>query len=340
VFVTANGAQIVRASDVLRQHVIKYFYLGAPAPVTITQWPADSAGNYPTILTMSPSNKLAVASTTDPAATSTSGQSKTYEVSLAAGYYAIKVNTDVTLSVSINYQSDQYACPYSSDYPDAFGVFQGCTATGAANVSPGLPCLNFGYGVSRCLNCMSGYSVGSNGACELANSCGPRQYFHFGVCSNVNPNCGAFDAYTGDCVTCINSSLQLVYGQCVAANSPCRDDQYLVNSRCVSKSCGKYDETTGGCINCVSAAYYLSGAQCLPINCGDGSYFSLSANGCRLTPIGCFNFSTSTESCLSCSLGYTLSAGVCLGQGTTSTNCDSFDNNRVCVLCSTGFYLK
>lgn len=186
VFVTANGAQIVRASDVLRQHVIKYFYLGAPAPVTITQWPSDSAGNYPTILTMSPSNKLAVASTADPAATSTNGQTKTYVVSLAAGYYAIKVNTDVTLSVSITYQSDQYACPYSPDYPDAFGVFQGCAATGTANVSPGLPCINFDYVANRCLGCMLGYSVASNGACQLVNSCGPRQYFRFGACYNAN----------------------------------------------------------------------------------------------------------------------------------------------------------
>ena len=138
---------------------------------------------------------------------------------------------------------------------------------------------------------MSGYSV-SNGICVYSTSCKQREYFNFGQCTQVSPLCNTFDPYTGDCFSCLDSkNYQVIYGKCsLITTGNCLNGYRSIGSLCVSETCGNYDITNGLCITCATGAYYLSQGFCLPINCGQGKYYSVLILGCASIPSTCQYF--------------------------------------------------
>ena len=92
-----------------------------------------------------------------------------------AGYYWIVVDENyatadagkrtalmaASLSWQITYTTDQYPCPYDSNYPDVTGLFQGCIVPVPTN---GLPCVSYDSTNLVCLQCLTGYTL-TAGAC-------------------------------------------------------------------------------------------------------------------------------------------------------------------------------
>jgi hypothetical protein len=339
-FVSANNNAILRVTDVLRQHVIKYFNVLQEANVTLTLSPA-SGTTYFTLLNLDPtdSSHMRVSTTTDLTPTTTLNSVGTYTIDLVAGYYAVLVHTNTPSSVSISTQSDPYPCPYTNDFADYFTLFTGCTRASVTSTGSGLPCITYDYNSQVCLACMNGYSV-SKGSCVIATSCGPREYYHFGSCYPVSSTCDQYDPYTGNCYSCANSTqYQLINGQCVLSINYCATDFHLVNSICVSNFCGTFDKSSGLCLTCITAAYVLSSGKCLPVDCGLGAYYSVKASGCVNSSTTCLNFSIIYEVCYSCISNYVLLNGVCT-QYSNTNNCQiySFAAN-VCTTCNDGFYV-
>lgn len=330
---TVNNLHVLGLVDILRQNVIKYFYLGASTPVTFTLNPFVSAvTTYLKLLTLTGST----ASSSTLTATTTSGQIATYTQTLASGYYAVKVVTPATSYVKVTFQSDSYACPYSTGYGDYYSSFMNCNPQYTVPIGP--PCLFYDNVNQVCIVCYNGYTL-INGACQSSSAaCGSRQYQYLGNCYNVSSTCGTFDPYTGNCRTCSNSSYALVNSQCIPSSIFCQSGYALVNGICVSVTCGQPDPTTGNCLTCINAAYYLSNGQCLPINCGSGYYYSVIKSGCTAIPRGCLNFTILNESCQICTTGYTLTLGVC-NVNSNNQNCLIYNYvTNTCSICLAGYY--
>lgn len=340
----ANNVAVLRVTDVLRQHIIKYFYVAQEENITMTISPAGSfRQNYFTLLIMSPASPsgLTVMQSQDLTPVTVSGNIATFTQDLVSGFYAVVAHTNSANTFSITTQSDPYPCPYTNNYTDFFTIFPGCTRDATISQGSGLPCITYDYNSQVCLACMSGYSV-SKGICVSSSNCKPRQYYHFGNCYDVSAACGQFDPYTGNCLTCANGSQdQLINGQCITFTNFCSPGFYLVNSRCISNTCGSYSQATGKCLTCVTAAYKLSSSgQCIAVDCGaNDMYYSVKSAKCINVPPTCTNFSITYEVCYTCIPGYSLFNGDCTVYS-NSNNCQIYNYAaNVCTTCNTGYYI-
>lgn len=92
------------------------------------------------------------------------------------------------------YPTDFYPCNYSQDYNDYYQIYQGCSP--AQTITPGPPCAVYDSNLRLCLACIPTYLL-KNGQCIQNTSCGSGQYWHFGECFEVDPNCKTYDYFTG-----------------------------------------------------------------------------------------------------------------------------------------------
>lgn len=342
--VSTSTSSILRVVDVLRQHMIKYFYIGqSGTTVSFTITPQIDPSTSFSLLTMTPSSSsnFNVLRAIPLYPTTTANSVSTFTRLMDIGYYAIIVYVGSPTQVTITFQSDPYPCPYTNGFNDYYTIFTGCTRSSVISINSGLPCITFDYNSQVCLACMNGYSV-LQGSCVISTSCGPRQYYKFGSCYLVSSTCDQYNPYTGDCLTCINYnsiSYQLINGQCIISTNFCNSSYHLVNSICVSNTCGAFNQQTGACINCVTAAYYLSSGKCLPVDCGNSSYYSVKISNCTILPTLCSNFSIIYEICYNCIPGTNLINGVCT-QYSNTLNCQLYNfAANVCNLCYVGYYL-
>lgn len=339
-FASANNQAILNVADVLRQHIIKYFYIAKPYNLTLTITPNPTPSTYFTLLAMDPSTatNLRVATATDLSPTTIQNGVGTYITELNAGYYAVVVRTDgVAPAITISTQSDAYPCPYSSSFADAYTVFPGCSRPSIISTGSGLPCLVYDYNAQICTACIPGYSL-SLGACTISTSCGPREYFSFGRCYPVSASCDQFDPYTGNCYSCLGQ-LQLISNQCVNNTSYCNPGFFLFNSLCISSTCKTFSPANGNCLTCLTPAYYLSAGKCLPVDCGFNSYYSVRLANCTPIPNTCLNFSIASELCNSCITGFVLVNGQCT-QYSNTNNCQLYNfTSATCTLCNSNYYV-
>lgn len=107
--------------------------------------------------------------------------------------------TQSALAISIKYLTDIYQCPYSNDFNDINGVYQGCS-----NVLPtyGFPCINYDSGLNTCVACAQPWVISNNGVCVVDTTCPAGQFFSYGTCFNVTSNCKSFQTIGGLCLTC------------------------------------------------------------------------------------------------------------------------------------------
>jgi len=61
-------------------------------------------------------------------------------------------------------------------------------------------------------------------------------YYQYGNCLNVSETCDKYDAYTGNCLSCVNNSFDYVNGFCILKNLKCAPNQYQSNFTCVNAS--------------------------------------------------------------------------------------------------------
>ena len=295
---STNNQTFLKVTDVLRQNVVKQFYIGTSGDYSFSLTPTTSSSFYLTLLKMDPTDslRLRVSSAADLTPTDTTNNIGTYNISLAVGFYGIIVHTATASSVTVKYWSDPYYCPYSSSYNDYYSVFNGCSFSTTTSVSSSAyPCTNYDYTNNICVGCANGYVL-NLGICTISNNCGARQYSSYGVCYNVSDTCGQFDAYTGACQTCITSAYYLASGQCLTINCGLNLYYSVSQSACVSLpvTCANFSIATEQCSSC-NAGSYLYNGSC--------NQYPNSAN-CKL-------FSFPQNVCAACNTGYSLQNGAC-----------------------------
>lgn len=177
-----NGAPIEKIVDVLRTDVFKYIYLSQPRNnLTVT---ANYGAAY--VSPMSPNNQFLFNGTLPSYPTYPSGTAIYEFKNIPAGYYGISfVTTTLSGAAMVTYVSEVYPCPFFSDFKDVHSIFQGCAHENIQGNSI-LPCINKDTSTDKCLGCLKGYKL-ANGVCLVDNSCGQRQFTHFGVCYDVSP---------------------------------------------------------------------------------------------------------------------------------------------------------
>ena len=150
---------------------------------------------------------------------------------LPAGYYGLGFKYDTTTPVvaSVSFQSNPYACPYTSGVNDIRGDFDPCTGSLISNAPA---------------NLHQAYVIQAHG-------CGPTQFFN-GTCNNVDParKCNTFNALWGDCTSCYSTKYTIVAGSCVILPT-CSSGSTLVGAVCVSDLC-KDSNAQGLCTSCKS----------------------------------------------------------------------------------------
>jgi len=103
-------------------------------------------------------------------------------------------------------------------------------------------CLSFDNS-GICLNCSSGYYIGTNSMCAQANSL-----------------CSTYDMSNGLCITCI-SGYAIQNGSCL----PQAIHNYHLSSAVPPTECLQFDNN-GACLNCSSGYYIDSNSICTPVN--------------------------------------------------------------------------
>ena len=155
---------------------------------------------------------------------------------LPSGYYGVIFTTDTTATVGVSYQSDSYTCPFNSVFSDVNAVFSGCTSSSVSSqYTVGPPCFANEPGTLKCTGCYAGSTL-DNGKCLFNTSCGSRQYFHFGQCYDVNPDCDKFDHFTGACYTCLSENKEVKDRICVDKTN-CPTGEYAVSGSCIPNNC-------------------------------------------------------------------------------------------------------
>ena len=159
---------LFKVTDIIRSNIFKYFYLNSEASnntLTVTVSPSGSSSVF--LYSTNPTNQFAFNAAYALTPSSTVGGVDTYIVNgLANGYYGLRLNNNITVSITVSYLTYNYACPYNSEFNDKHGVFAGCLhSTDNSN----LPCLELD-GSSYCKRCMGGY-VAINGVCILVIRC-------------------------------------------------------------------------------------------------------------------------------------------------------------------------
>jgi hypothetical protein len=208
------------------------------------------------------------------------------------------------------YSSDAYICPNRKDYPDFNSDFLGCAAAASEN---GLPCINYNSQTGVCSQCLPGYSV-VNGSCLANTTCPNRTYYSYGKCVDVSSTCGNYDNFTGSCLTCFNSSYDLVNGFCNRKAVTCAANQYQINYVCynASSTCATFDPNNGNCLTCIQF-YSINGTSCVltPVICAAGQYVDINRT-CQNIPVECTQFDTVNIVCQACIQGYYSDKGVCV----------------------------
>jgi hypothetical protein len=251
---TVNDTLVLRLTDVLRNSVLKYFYL-SPTDSTSVIVTAPTSVSSINIIRMGPSNQFSGVSTLLTSPTTVSGYNTFQVSSLTSGYYGLIFATNIVFGVTVTYQGSSYPCPYSSNFADYYGVFTGCLSSSPAKYN-GLPCTAYSTVTLDCTACLDGYSL-SNGYCVSSIACGPREYVHFGSCYSVNSDCDLFDLYTGACITCKASTSIVVNGLCVPNNVViCANGTHLSGTQCIPDICSAVS-TNGSCTACASTAYVV-----------------------------------------------------------------------------------
>jgi len=135
--------------------------------------------------------------------------------------------------ISIKFKTDQYQCPYSSDYSDYNGVFQGCSTIVPTQ---GFPCINFDNAIMTCLACYPPYIANPQGVCIQDTSCPGGKYYSYGQCYDVIANCDQFDSFGGYCPTCKTGYNLKSYANnsqyCEQGDPNCGPNQYLKGKVC------------------------------------------------------------------------------------------------------------
>ena len=122
--------------------------------------------------------------------TGTASSTIALQYTLPAGYYGLGFKYDTTPVVaSVSFQSNSYACPYTSGVNDIRGDFDPCTGSIISNAPA---------------NLHQAYVIQAHG-------CSPTQFFN-GTCNNVDPakKCNTFNALSGDCTTCYSTKYDIV----------------------------------------------------------------------------------------------------------------------------------
>ena len=166
-----NNIKVLEATDIMRQSVVKYFYLATAGTLAFTLFPVtNNAQSY--LILSAFSNNVRTSQVTLNAPNSNTNDKATYVSAVTgAGFYAVKVVTPDLSAVTLTHPADPYSCPYTSAFTDRFGTFQGCTQAGAGTPAPGLPCLTYDFVNLVCLECLSGYDR-TDGRCVLNTNCG------------------------------------------------------------------------------------------------------------------------------------------------------------------------
>jgi hypothetical protein len=166
IYITAsiNGLAFLKTADILRQNVVKLFYIAQAGNYTLTLSPeSDPSSYYFTLLTMDPTDSLhlRVYSSIDIAATSTANNIGNYTTYYNSGYYGIIVHAGSSSSVSVTFWSDAYMCPYSRSYYDYYSVFAACSFSAVIpnTKNYGLPCLIYDSATQTCRACINGYNL-------------------------------------------------------------------------------------------------------------------------------------------------------------------------------------
>lgn len=144
--------------------------------------------------------------------------------------------------------------------PDGYYIRQGTCVV----VNP--LCLTYDVNSGFCTSCLdTSYFLNNAGACILISEfCGYRTYFSNGNCLPVSNLCDTYDATSGYCLTCRDSTILTDKGTCVF-NDPCRDRQYRApNGTCldVSITCNTYDPSNGQCLTCKDGFEINDGGVC------------------------------------------------------------------------------
>lgn len=87
--------------------------------------------------------------------------------------------------ILVNYQSDNYPCPYSYNYQDVNQLFPNCVQF---NLNAAYPCSNYNYSINACTQCQSNYIL-QDGACYKNADCGLGNYFYHASCLPAPANC-------------------------------------------------------------------------------------------------------------------------------------------------------
>ena len=185
---------------------------------------------------------------------------------LPAGYYGLAFKYETTPVVaSVSFQSNPYACPYTSGVNDIRGDFDPCTGSIISNAPK---------------NQHQAYVIQAHG-------CGPMQFFN-GTCNNVDPakQCNTFNALSGDCTTCYNTKYSLVSGSCVILPT-CPSGSALVGAVCVSDLC-KDSNAQGLCTSCKSVLNEVKAdGTCGLKTCASPAVLNSTTGNCDTLPSNC-----------------------------------------------------
>ena len=228
-------------------------------------------------------------------------------------------------------------------------AIQNNTCLSFTDINP--QCLQFdSNGV--CLNCSSGYYIGTNSICTL-----------------VSLLCNGYDMSNGLCITCVQGyaiqndtclSFTDINPQCLSFDNSgvCLNcsSGYYIGTICspVNPLCNTYDMSNGQCITCVQG-YAIQNNTCLSftdinpqclsfdnsgvcLNCSSGYYIGISSICSPVNPL-CNAYDMSNGQCITCVQGYAIQNNTCLSFTDINPQCLQFDNNGVCLNCSSDYYI-
>jgi hypothetical protein len=191
-------------SDVARYDRIFPYYHATMGTYSVSASMQRSGNGFGLTLTVyGPFSTLQVSGGSVVGSTGSSGGTVSYNSDGNQYYYAVVRANDVLMltnqQISVRVNTDLYACPNDQDYSDYNSVFQGCTST---LPTVGFPCSNFDTNIQKCTSCYSPYVANSMGVCVQSTTCPPKQYYQYGQCYDIIPNCADFQFFGGYCNAC------------------------------------------------------------------------------------------------------------------------------------------
>lgn len=110
-------------------------------------------------------------------------------------------------------------------------------------------CTLYNFNTLECMECEEFFEKNSYGRCL---HCGIQQYYFNNHCQDASPLCETFDERSGWCLTCKDSTQDIVNGNCITIS--CGARQYHTAGVChdVSPLCNTFDPSNGNCLTCAS----------------------------------------------------------------------------------------